>query len=1065
MGATGTWQLRLLGEFRLTHGEAPVHLPTRKAASLLAFLVLHPGRHSREHLATLFWGDFPDVEARRSLRTALSALRTTLGDEAFIASREAVQLNPAFPLWVDAVAFQHEAGDFCVAPDAEPAASFLDLYGGELLAGFDHEWIIPEREQLRALYVTVLLRVAQTVRSESDYRRAARFAERVLQVEPSNERAYQHLIFCCTMLGDRSTALRHYEACCRALADDLGVEPTEATTQLHRWAQQSSYAQPHEARSTNLPVPASSFIGRRRELTDCTAMLHLPDVRLLTLTGSGGSGKTRLAIQAAWALVAEYAHGVFFVDLSALRQVAMLPAAIARTLGVQPLAEQTTTDAILDFLRDKHLLLLLDNFEQIIEGAPQLAQLLQVAPRLKLLVTSRAPLHLSSEQEYPVLPLPVPDAGCLPDMQRLSQYDAVALFVDRALAVQPGFRVTNASAPAVASVCARLDGLPLAIELAAARIRLLPPEAILAQLEHSLDFLVAGARDLPARHQTLRAAIDWSYTLLTPEQQQMFRRLAVFAGGWTMRSAQAVCGGAVLEGLAALAENGLVSRSDVGVDKPRFTMLETIRCYALERLAESGEEVAVHESHLSTFLSLAEDAALKLHGPDARLYLDCLETEHENMRVALQSAIDTGDAEHGLSLGVALWGLWQIRNHLRDALRWYGVLLALPTAEAAPLLRAQALTYMADAAREAGLPQGEVLSTQALDLCRCLGDKRALAQALFTRSHFEPRESRRAMLKESIALYRELGDGRCVADMLGWLSEIVMLDDIEVEGAITMREEAIELARAAGDKALLADLLISHARDTAQRANIAGARRLVEEARDLAQEIGNRDLLATALTWQSRMVPSMAERIRLQQQALDITLEMGYRNRAAVFHSWLGEEYCAAGDLDAAESCFRRGLALSREIGNQFAEALACVDFGRLANLRGDYAAVLAPGLAALRLMTKGQTHTWLYWWCLRELGHRAVAVGEWPRAARIWGAIAAFNARTGYDRHQIPFIEENLATVHKRMADPAVAAAWAEGKAMTIEQAGLRELRHLEEMLGEEERQWAPPAHGGYAC
>ncbi|MDX1530072.1 MAG: protein kinase, partial [Rhodothermales bacterium] len=462
------------------------------------------------------------------------------------------------------------------------------------------------------------------------------------------------------------------EALERVVRQALAKDPARrfATAEAFATALRDAQAGAPARASSALPAPLTSFVGREVEVERLGRLLEA--ARLVTLTGPAGTGKTRLAVEAARRIEHGFADGAAFVPLAPVRDPALVPSALAQALGVEA-SGPALPDALADALRGCELLLVLDNFEQVTAAAPAVGALLGACPRLRVLATSRVPLRLSGEREAPVPPLAVPEPEATPDPDGLLAHAAVRLFVERAQAVDPAFALTPENAAAVAALCARLDGLPLAIELAAARTKLFAPAALLARLGHRLDLLANRMHDRPARHHTLRQALAWSYDLLGPEEQRLYRRLGVFRGGCTIEAAEAVAGldGAddVLDGLAALVDHSLL-RTTTGADgEPRFEMLETVRTFALERLAEAGERAEAQGAHAHHVLDLAERAAPELTGAEQGTWLDRLDAEHDNLRAALDAAEADGDTGLGLRLGTALWRFWLVRGHLAEGRR------------------------------------------------------------------------------------------------------------------------------------------------------------------------------------------------------------------------------------------------------------------------------------------------------------------------------------------------------------------------------------------------------------
>jgi predicted ATPase/class 3 adenylate cyclase len=596
----------------------------------------------------------------------------------------------------------------------------------------------------------------------------------------------------------------------------------------------------------NLPTQLTSFIGRQRELAEAQRLLD--GTRLLTLTGPGGTGKTRLALQLGVEVIDRFPDGVYFAGLAPIADPGLVPSTVAQTLGLQETAARSLPDSLVEFLGEKRLLLILDNFEQILPAAPFVSQLLRGTSNLKIVVTTRAALHVYGEQEFPVPPLGLPDLKHLPSLESLSQYEAVALFVQRAMAAKPDFAVTNENAPAIAEITSRLDGLPLAIELAAARIKLLPPQAIRARLERRLSLLSGGSRDLPTRQQTLRDAIAWSCDLLDEPGKRLMARVSVFVGGCTLEEAEAVCGPAsdlgrdVFDGLAALADHSLL-RHEEAAGEPRFSMLETIREFAVERLEAGGEAPAFRRRHAATFLALAERAAPHLLGMNAPAWLDRLEREHDNLRAAIGWAIDQGDAEMALRLGAALWRFWQMRGHVHEGRERLRVVLAMPGAAQRPAYAAAVEAAGGIAYWQGDFDGARAYYEEQLAIARTGGRPGDVAAALYNLAfpHIVPQtgiEKGRELLREALAIYEQVGDKAGVAKAhWGLASAEFTLSNAEV--ALDHLNVCTPIFRELGDRFSLAWALRSAGLARLQRGELDAARASFTESLRLFADAGD----------------------------------------------------------------------------------------------------------------------------------------------------------------------------------------------------------------------------------
>ena len=599
----------------------------------------------------------------------------------------------------------------------------------------------------------------------------------------------------------------------------------------------------------NLPTQLTSFIGRDADVAEAKRLLA--GSRLLTLTGPGGIGKTRLSLQLAADLVQGFPDGVFFVPLSAVKDPDLIASTIAQSIGLAVSGNKRPVDVVLEHLRGKRILLVFDNFEQLLpDGGPVVSNLLRDSADVKAVVSSRAVLRVYGEQEFAVQPLRVPDVKALPSLAAMSQYEAVKLFIERAVAAKHDFQVTNENAAAIAGICEHVDGLPLAIELAAARVKLFSPQALLGRLETSLNVLAGGSRDLPGRQQTLRGAIAWSYDLLDEPHRKLFARFSVFARGANLEQAEAVCGPEselgvdVLSGLDELADQSLLRRMP-DFDEPRLLMLQVIREYAAERLAESGEADAIRSRHAAAYRALAEAAAPNVFGSEQKKWLDRLEMDHDNFRAAFDWGVAHGDAQGGMALGAAFWRFWQMRGHLQEGRARLEAILSVPGAVDYPAERAGALEAAGGVAYwQADLRAADVFYNESLALARANGSKKALADALYNAS-FPPLVDktdidgalRRA--EEAADLYRELGDELGVARSLWAVGNALHLEQRWDEAAPALDEQIAILRRLGKDRFSLGWALHTRAIVAIAQGEAAVAEPLIREGLDIFAGAGD----------------------------------------------------------------------------------------------------------------------------------------------------------------------------------------------------------------------------------
>jgi predicted ATPase/DNA-binding winged helix-turn-helix (wHTH) protein len=681
-----------------------------------------------------------------------------------------------------------------------------------------------------------------------------------------------------------------------------------------------------QTQPSNFPVPRTGFVGREREAAATKELLLRQDVRLVTVTGPGGIGKTRLAVEVASGLIEWFPGGIYFVPLSPLSDPSLIASAIVQTLGIREAGGQSPLEILKRNFLDSlcaPMLLVMDNFEHLVQAAPTVAELLAMGRNLKILVTSRSALHVYGEHEFPVPPLALPGSRSATSVDFVSQYPAVALFIQRAVAAKPDFELSPENAPAVAEICARLDGLPLAIELAAARIKVLSPASMLTRLASRLQLLRGGARDLPARQQTLRAAMDWSYDLLNPAEQKLFRRLSVFVGGCNLEGVEAVCDTKsdldldLLDGMASMVDKSLAQQVEQAGES-RFVMLETIREYALEKLEASGEKALTKRSQAAYCLVLAEEEAQEQCEGEGTEWLERFALEHDNFRAALDWLTQTGDAEWGLRLGAALFRFWEVREYLAEGRERLGRLLKLAGATAHNKARTRALF----AAGVLAVGQGDYASGQTL-------------------------------LSESRDIACEMGDKTGVAVSLNALA-VIARDRGDVANAYTLFEESLSLWKELGDQKAVARSLSNLANVAKLQGAHNLARALYGECISIFRELGDRTGIAWSLNYQGDVARDQGESVAartLYEQGLAIFRELGDRWGIAGTVADLGSLAREQQNYPMAHSLYRESIKIFQELEHKrgIARLLECFACSAAAQFDAERSLRLAAAAASLR--------------------------------------------------------------------------------------------------------------------
>lgn len=862
-------KIELLGGFRAVVRERELGARdwrSRRASRVVKLLALAPGHAlHREQLCDQLWPEADPEDAANNLRQALHIARRTLralplsADQLLRSQDERIYLYPTERLWIDAEDFESAARAAHSATDPAVYWSAIERYSGALLPDDPYEdWAAARRESLASRYVSLLERVAGLHEERGEYPQAIAALRRLVAAEPASEAGHVRLMGLYARTGQRPLALRQYQRLADALARELDLAPEPATQELARAIAHGRFprrpgdaapiarsATPKTPPLTNLPHPLTSFVGREQEVDQIDRWLR--NHRLVTLTGPGGMGKTRLALEAARRLVEHYPDGVWLVELAALADPALVPQAVADVLGIQIEGSHSPAATLIAALRDQAMLLVLDNCEHLIAACAELAgMLLGACPAIHVLATSREALGLPGEHRWPVPSLPLPPAES--GLAVVAESEAVRLFVDRIRWHRPGFALTSENAGHVAAICRRLDGLPLALELAAARAAVLALPELAARLDDALGVLAGAGRRVPTRQQTLRTTLDWSYNLLTPPEQTLFRRLAIFAGGWTLAAAEGICpAGALaepelLETLEHLMAKSLV-QVDLNADQARYGLLEPVRQYATDLLTASGEADDLRERHAAYFIAFLEEIEPALVESRQASWLTQVDREHDNLRGALRWTLERGLPDVALQLGGMLWHYWELRWHSAEGLAWLQAALALPGGPR-DAWRARAALGAGELARRIlDFPRSAALLREALEIQRELGDADGIAWSLvylaYTLGMAGDFEGARAPAEESLALFRASGDQLGVARALNTLAEDARLrGDYGVAAAYY--REALTIDRQLGDPHGSAIRLHNLGYVALHEGDVRQAVRAFRESHQLHQALGYR---------------------------------------------------------------------------------------------------------------------------------------------------------------------------------------------------------------------------------
>ncbi len=1013
--------LYFLGPPQLYLNKEPVTASRRKAVALLTYLAVDGSKQTRDSLSALFWPDFDQSKAFTNLRHTLWEIQQTIGEGWLITDREAIVVNPNADISLDLDQFEALLGQS--RDQAQPDISIripllaeaIKLYRNHFLTGFSlkdapnfNEWAFARSEELRHQLSRALLMISEDHCALGQAEQAIPYARRLITLDPLNESAHRQLMQVYIQAGQHSAALKQYQACEQLLRKELGIDPEQATRDLYKKIRKREIKpvqiEPRKEKSEpshNLRLQLSSFIGREKEQKAIAKLIR--NHRLVTLIGAGGIGKTRLSLKVGAQLLNDFAQGVWFVELASLNDPALVPQAVSRVFDIVDRSENTLTEKLIHFLQSKTILLVLDNCEHLVDVCAQLAEtLLQNCPDLKILATSREALGITGEALVQIPSLSIPKGS---QVDQIGDFESIRLFTERAQLSESNFCLTKENSPVVADICHRLDGIPLAIELAAARVNMLSVEQIAARLNESFNLLAGIGRTRLERQQTLQASIDWSWNLLSHSERVLLARLSVFAGGWTLDAAESVCSGDVIESRNVLdLITQLVMKSLVVVDQEsagerRYHLLEMIRQYTHEKLMNSGDDEKIRTLHLNYFLNLSTQARLALRGPSRVDWMERLNDERNNLRAALHWAEKT-DVEAGLYLSSRLLRYWESSN-LGEGVRWLESFLHKEESKEFPQARAYALhAYGSLLVWLQEFDKAHMIAQECRTLFQTTNDSHGVIDALILFGNvfmfrFDPADAEK-FGEQAMALAQKLDDPWREATALyylGWATR-------NYERMFSRWEKAASLFRKVGDQVSLANVL-----------GWLGQFRVLNGDLELAETY----LDEATVLWQSNKRANIWDNTRLVRSQI----------------------FLARGDYEQAHAILEEVMVTAEETGNTMSQLWVKLRLGYVVLRSGNLAeAHQLFDETAHKFADDGYSVGALF--ALEGMAGLDVAVGKAANAARLIGWADAIRVKLNDPRPNIEQadVDKLIAACLAKMGEADFSDAYDEGRKMSLEEA-----------------------------